>query len=147
MNSNIRPPETATYSISDLAREFDVTTRAIRFYEDQGLLNPRREGRRRIYNKRDRTRLKLILRGKRLGMTLGETRELFDLFDSSRGEEMQLRQFLCILNDRRAILEQQQRDIEAVLHEIDSAKAECERLLDVQPPGPARNPEHHAKAP
>ena len=128
MNSGDKTPGT-TYTISQLAREFDVTTRAIRFYEDQGLLVPQREGRRRIYSKRDRTRLKLILRGKRLGMTLGETRELFDLFDSSRGEVRQLEVFLQILAERRSILEQQQRDIEAVLHEINSAATECERLL------------------
>ncbi|HMV38657.1 MerR family DNA-binding transcriptional regulator [Plasticicumulans sp.] len=118
-----------TYTISQLAREFDVTTRAIRFYEDQGLLIPERVGRRRIYARRDRTRLKLILRGKRLGMTLGETRELFDLFDSSRDEARQLERFLRILGERRDILVQQQRDIEAVLHEINAAAAECERLL------------------
>ncbi len=117
------------YTISDLAREFDVTTRAIRFYEDEGLLNPRREGRKRLYTKRERTRLKLILRGKRLGMSLGETRELFDLFDTARGEERQLQLFMKILAERRAILEQQQRDIEAVLLEIDTAAAECRRLL------------------
>lgn len=118
-----------TYTISQLAREFDVTTRAIRFYEDQGLLIPERIGRRRIYGRRDRTRLKLILRGKRLGMTLGETRELFDLFDSSRDEARQLERFLRILGERRDILVQQQHDIEAVLHEINAAAAECERLL------------------
>lgn len=128
MNSGDHTPG-MTYTISELAREFDVTTRAIRFYEDQGLLVPQREGRRRIYSKRDRTRLKLILRGKRLGMTLGETRELFDLFDSARGEVRQLEVFLQILAERRSILKQQQHDIEAVLHEINSAAAECERLL------------------
>ena len=118
-----------TYTITNLAKEFNVTTRAIRFYEDQGLLSPERDGRRRIYSKRDRTRLKLTMRGKRLGFSLGEIRELFDLFDTARGEEKQLRHFLKILSERRAILEQQQRDIEAVLAEIDSAQAECCRLL------------------
>ncbi|HXH03849.1 MAG TPA: MerR family DNA-binding transcriptional regulator [Candidatus Competibacteraceae bacterium] len=122
-------PKATTYTITELAKEFNVTTRAIRFYEDQGLLNPKREGRKRVYSRRDRTRLKLILRGKRLGMTLGETRELFDLFDTARGEEKQLRHFLRILAERRRILEQQQRDIEAVLAEIDAAAAECHRLL------------------
>jgi DNA-binding transcriptional MerR regulator len=117
------------FTITDLAREFNVTTRAIRFYEDQKLLNPRREGRKRVYGARDRTRLKLILRGKRLGFSLSETRELFELFDSSRGEEKQLRRFVKILNERRAILKQQQRDIEAILKEIDGADGECRRLL------------------
>lgn len=128
MNTGDRSAGT-TFTISELAREFEVTTRAIRFYEDQGLLVPERAGRRRIYNRRDRTRLKLILRGKRLGMTLGETRELFDLFDSSRDEARQLERFLRILGERRDILVQQQRDIEAVLHEINAAASECERLL------------------
>lgn len=117
------------YTITDLAREFSVTTRAIRFYEDQGLLSPKRDGRKRIYNKRDHTRLKLTLRGKRLGFSLGEIRELFDLFDTARGEEKQLRHFLRILDERRALLEQQQQDLEAVLLEIDHAQAECARLL------------------
>lgn len=124
-----RAQPTATYTITDLAREFDLTTRAIRFYEDQGLLNPRREGRKRIYTYRDRTRLKLILRGKRLGFSLGETRELFELFDSTHGEEKQLRRFVKILGERRAILRQQQRDIEAILEEIDSAEMECQKRL------------------
>ncbi|PWV60180.1 MerR family transcriptional regulator [Plasticicumulans acidivorans] len=128
--STVERPTGTIYTISDLAREFDVTTRAIRFYEDQGLLCPYRDGRRRVYSKRDRTRLKLILRGKRLGMSLGETRELFDMFDTARGEERQLELFLRILSERRAILVQQQRDIEAVLREIDTATADCERLLN-----------------
>lgn len=122
------PP--ATYSITDLAREFHITPRAIRFYEDQGLLNPQRQGRRRIYSQRDHTRLKLILRGKRLGFTLGETRELFDLYDGARNEENQLRYFLQLLNERRAILRQQQRDIEAILYEINTAEAKCRKLIE-----------------
>ncbi len=117
------------YTITDLAKEFNVTTRAIRFYEDRGLLSPRREGRKRLYNPRDRTRLKLILRGKRLGMSLDETRELFELYDSARGEEKQLRYFLKMLGERRAMLMQQQQDIEAVLREIDSVESDCQRVL------------------
>jgi DNA-binding transcriptional MerR regulator len=123
------------YTITDLAKNFCVTTRTIRFYEDQGLLNPQREGRKRIYSHRDRTRLKLILRGKRLSFTLSEIRELFELFDSAGGEEKQLRRFVKILRERRAILKQQQRDIEAVLHEIDGAEAECvKRLVELEKP-------------
>jgi len=118
-----------SYTITDLAREFNITTRAIRFYEDQGLLTPRREGRKRVYSRRDRTRLKLTLRGKRLGFSLSEIRELFELFDCNRGEEIQLRRFIRILDERRALLKQQQRDIEAVLREIDNAHGECLRLL------------------
>lgn len=122
-------PQQTTYTITELAKEFSITTRTIRFYEDQGLLNPHREGRRRVYGNRDRTRLKLILRGKRLGFSLGEIRALFDLFDTARGEEKQLRHFVKMLKERRAILRQQQRDIEAILYEIDSAETECLRLL------------------
>lgn len=118
-----------TYTITDLSKEFNITTRAIRFYEDQGLLTPQRDGRRRIYTKRDRTRLKLTMRGKRLGFSLGEIKELFDLFDTARGEEKQLRYFLKILSERRALLEQQRKDIEIVLQEIGNAQAECSRLL------------------
>jgi DNA-binding transcriptional MerR regulator len=129
MSSTAGNPAATTYTITDLAKEFNVTTRAIRFYEDQGLISPQRRGRNRIYNKRDRTRLRLTLCGKRLGFSLGAIRELFDLFDTARSEEKQLRYFLKILSERRAMLEQQQRDIEAVLHEIDSARAECFKLL------------------
>jgi DNA-binding transcriptional MerR regulator len=105
-------------SISELAREFDVTPRAIRFYEDQGLLAPRRDGQRRIYTVRDRTRLKLTLRGKRLGLTLGEIRELIDMYDERRDERPQLERFVAILAQHRSALEQQREDIEAQLSEI-----------------------------
>jgi DNA-binding transcriptional MerR regulator len=129
MPSTIEKPDVTRYTITELAREFTVSTRTIRFYEDQGLLNPRREGRKRVYSKRDRTRLRLTLRGKRLGFTLGETRELIDLFDTPRGEEKQLQELISTLSERRKLLEQQQRDIRAVLNEIDIAHAECARLL------------------
>ncbi len=92
-----------TYSISDLAKEFDVTTRTIRFYEDEGLVHPKRMGSRRIYSNRDHTRLKLILRGKRLGLSLGELRELFDIYDNPHrgGHKGQLQKCIAILEDRR----------------------------------------------
>jgi len=106
------------FSISELAREFDVTPRAIRFYEDQGLLSPRREGQRRIYTPRDRTRLKLTLRGKRLGLTLSEIRELIDMYEPGRGERAQLQRFLAVLESHKAALLQQQSDLEAQLSEI-----------------------------
>ena len=105
-------------SIGELAREFDVTPRAIRFYEAEGLLAPRRDGQRRIYAARDRTRLKLTLRGKRLGLTLGEIRELIDMYDAGRDERPQLERFLAILAQHRDALEQQREDIEAQLLEI-----------------------------
>ena len=112
------PKERAEYSIGDLAREFDVTPRAIRFYEDQGLLAPRRDGQRRIYTPRDRTRLKLTLRGKRLGLTLSEIRELIDMYEPGRDERPQLARFLAVLKNHKASLEQQRADIEAQLSEI-----------------------------
>jgi DNA-binding transcriptional MerR regulator len=110
--------ERAEYSIGDLAREFDVTPRAIRFYEDQGLLAPRRDGQRRIYSPRDRTRLKLTLRGKRLGLTLSEIRELIDMYEPGRDERPQLERFLAVLESHKAALEQQRADLEAQLSEI-----------------------------
>jgi DNA-binding transcriptional MerR regulator len=119
----------STYSITELAKEFDVTTRAIRFYEDQGLLTPRREGQRRIYSSRDRVRLKLTLRGKRLGFSLSNIRELFDIYDSAKGEQAQIEQYLELLAQRRARLVQQREDIEAVLGEIDAFEGQCRKLL------------------
>ena len=108
----------AEYSIGDLAREFDVTPRAIRFYEDQGLLAPRRDGQRRIYTQRERTRLKLTLRGKRLGLSLSEIRELIDMYEPGRDERPQLERFLAALCAHKSALEQQRTDIEAQLSEI-----------------------------
>jgi len=126
-------PETsgrgATYSISDLAREFALTTRAIRFYEDCGLVAPRRNGRARIYGERERVRIKLILRGKRLGLALAEIRELLDLYEVSHNERAQLSKFLTLLADRRARLLQQKEDIDAVLAEIDGIERDCRRRL------------------
>jgi DNA-binding transcriptional MerR regulator len=118
-----------TYTISQLAAEFDVTTRTIRFYEDQGLLSPRRDGSSRIFSGRDRVRLKLALRGKRLGFSLAEIRELFELYDISRDERKQLEQFLSKLDRRRAHLEQQREDIEVMLNEINFFSTQCRRLL------------------
>ena len=106
------------FSISELAQEFDVTPRAIRFYEDQGLLAPRRDGQRRIYTARDRTRLKLTLRGKRLGLTLSEIRELIDMYEPGRDERAQLERFLSVLESHKAGLLQQRADIEAQLAEL-----------------------------
>ncbi len=128
-----------TYTITELSREFDVTPRAIRFYEDQGLLSPAREGRRRVYSRRDRVRLKLILRGKRLGFQLSETRALFELYDSDHGETGQMQYFLEKIHERRELLEQQRRDIEAVLGELDVAERSVREALRVkgQAPTPA----------
>ncbi|GIX29403.1 MAG: MerR family transcriptional regulator [Burkholderiales bacterium] len=119
----------ATYTITELAREFGVTTRTIRFYEDRGLLSPARQGRHRIYSHRDRVRLKLTLRGKRLGFSLSEIKELFDLYDA-RDETAQLQQFLVILDKRKTALEQQRRDIDAMLAEIETFEKQCRRIME-----------------
>lgn len=122
--------EKRTFSISELSQEFDVTTRSIRFYEDQGLLKPRRRGQTRIFSTKDRVRLKLILRGKRMGFTLAETKELFDLWDETlTGNEKQLLKMLEILDGRRAMLEQQKNDIAQAEMEIDTAEARCREAL------------------
>ena len=110
--------ERAEFSISELAREFEITPRAIRFYEDHGLLAPKRAGQRRIYSPRDRTRLKLTLRGKRLGLTLSEIRELIDMYEPGRDARPQLERFLALLESHKASLLQQRADIEAQLSEI-----------------------------
>lgn len=119
----------ATYSITDLAREFGLTTRAIRFYEDHGLLAPKRAGRMRVYGQRDRVRLKLTVRGKRLGLSLTEIRELIDMYDSAGDDHGQLERFLEVLQKRRVILEQQREDIEEVLGEIGAFEKQCRDLL------------------
>ena len=121
--------ESATYTISDLAREFALTTRAIRFYEDEGLLSPRRDGRSRIYVERERVRIKLILRGKRLGLSLVEIRELLDLYEATKSERPQLVKFMQVLAHRRSMLKQQQEDISVVLAEIDSLERQCRKRL------------------
>jgi DNA-binding transcriptional MerR regulator len=121
-----------TYSISDLAQEFALTTRAIRFYEDQGLLAPKRRGLARIYGERERTRIKLILRGKRLGLALSEIRELFDIYATAGNERAQLEKFLLMLAERRAMLHQQREDIDAVLAEIAFIERDCRRRLKLE---------------
>jgi DNA-binding transcriptional MerR regulator len=122
-------PHPVTYSISELAKEFALTTRAIRFYEDEGLLTPRRSGRSRVYSERERVRIKLVLRGKRLGLSLSEIRELLDLYEATNSERPQLIKFLEVLAARRAMLAQQQEDIAIVLAEIDSLERQCRKRL------------------
>lgn len=121
--------KSVTYTISDLSREFDITTRAIRFYEDQGLLTPKREGQKRIYGPRDRVLLKLILRGKRLGFTLAESRVLFDMYDPDSGNSKQLQQFLAMLDEKEALLDQQLHDIEIMKIELKEARQRCVNAL------------------
>lgn len=120
-----------TFTITELSREFDITPRAIRFYEDQGLLSPTRagSGKSRVYSSRDRTRLKLTLRGKRLGLSLSEIRELIDMYESPKDETAQLTKFIEVLATHRAALEQQRIDLEAQLKEISSFEAQCRKQL------------------
>jgi DNA-binding transcriptional MerR regulator len=121
-----------TYSISDLAREFDLTTRAIRFYEDMGLLQPTRSGpggRIRVYSGRDRTRLKLTLRAKRLGLSLNEAKDIIDMYDSPRDTGPQLQKFLDVLALHRKQVEEQMADLQANLDEIKAHQREARALL------------------
>jgi DNA-binding transcriptional MerR regulator len=123
------------FSIGDLSREFGVTTRTIRFYEDQGLLSPTRNGQNRIYQARDRVRLKLILRGKRLGFSLKEINKLIELYDAPEGEAGQLRSFIEKIRARRTELLVQKDDIAHVLDELDSLEQRCNNLLAAERDG------------
>lgn len=121
-----------TYSIGDLAREFDLTTRAIRFYEDLGLLQPERSGpggRRRVYSGRDRTRLKLTLRAKRLGLSLTEAKDIIDMYDSPRGTDAQMQKFIDVLALHRKQVEEQLAELQANLDEIKVHQREAQALL------------------
>jgi DNA-binding transcriptional MerR regulator len=118
-----------TYTITELAQEFDITARAIRFYEDVGLLTPERAGRNRVYTQRDRTRLKLTLRGKRLGLSLQDIKQLVDMYDSPSDTKQQLSAFMAVLAEHRRLLEQQREDIEITLAEVSQHEARCQMLL------------------
>lgn len=118
-----------SYGIAELAGEFGVTTRTVRFYEDKGLLSPERDGQRRIYSPRDRVRLRLIMRGKRLGLSLEEIGELIDLYDVDPSEVTQLNQFVDVLQKRRDILEGQKRDIDESLAELARLEKQCRDIL------------------
>jgi len=120
---------TTTYTIGELANEFDVTSRALRLYEESELLSPKREGTKRIYAERDRVRLRLILRAKRLGWSLAEVKEIFDLYDSSHGEEAQLLLLLEKLEERRKFLMMQQQDIANSLEDLENISANAEAAL------------------
>lgn len=114
-----------TYSIGELAKAFDITARSIRFYEEQGLLLPERNGQTRIYHKKDKVRLKLILRGKRLGFSLAETKTLFNLYDSHANSEAQLEAMLRMTEQKRAIMHQQLDDIHMLMNELNDVEARC----------------------
>lgn len=118
-----------TYSISDLANELDITTRAIRFYEEQGMLAPTRRGQERIYSPRDRVALKLILRGKRIGFSLAECKTLIELYDPRAGNRRQLQIMLAMIAERRLQLEQQLLDIQQMQLELDTAEERCLQAL------------------
>ena len=119
-----------TFSITDLAREFDVTPRSLRHYEDEGLLSPQRAGQQRIYSNRDRVRVALILRGKSVGFSLAEIREIIDLYDLPQGEELQAQVLRAKLSRRRAQLQQQKADIDHMLAELDAIET---RVTTEQP--------------
>ena len=117
------------WSISDLAEMYQVTPRTLRDYEDQGIISPARDGQKRIYNQRDRTRLKLALRGKRLGFSLAEIRNLIDMYDGPGSHPEQLQSYLAHLQKQKELLAQQQKDIQAVLEEIRRQEQVCHDLL------------------
>jgi DNA-binding transcriptional MerR regulator len=122
----------ASFTIGELSRQFAVTTRTIRFYEDEGLLAPRRAGQNRIFTVRDRVRLKLILRGKRLGFSIKEIKDMVDMYDAPEGEVGQLRDFIERMCQRREDLLKQRHDIDQVLAELDQLQTRCESLLENQ---------------
>ena len=129
-NKAAKAPAAKSFTITELAAEFDVTPRAIRFYEDVGLLHPQRAGRNRVYSQRERTRLKLTLRGKRLGLSLQEIKQLVDMYDSPSDTAPQLEAFLLVLRAHRKQIELQLEDIRVTLEEIAQHEARCERLLE-----------------
>ena len=118
-----------TYTISELAREFGVTTRTIRFYEEKGLVHPHREGQKRLYSPADRVRIKLILRGKRIGMTLQESADVIDMYDPHNNNSAQLHTLLNTVEERRAALERQKKDIDDLLGSLEEVKSLCEQAL------------------
>lgn len=124
-----------TFSIGELAQEFDITPRSIRFYEEQGLLEPERNGQTRIYHKKDRIRLKLILRGKRLGFSLAETKTLFNLYDSNENSRAQNEVILDMISHKRAVLTQQLEDIRMLMNELDDLEQRCRIELEQQTRG------------
>ncbi|MEM0553575.1 MerR family DNA-binding transcriptional regulator [Aeromonas jandaei] len=124
------PGKEITYSISELAHEFDVTPRTIRYYEDEGLLTPQREGQTRIYSHKDKIRLKLTLRGKRLGFSLAEIRELFDMYDTDKSSKNQLNSMIRLIESKRSALHQQLEDIQMVMAELEAAEQRCVNSLN-----------------
>ena len=118
------------YTISELASEFAITTRTIRFYEEKGLLHPAREGQKRLYNSADRVRLELILRGKRIGLTLEESRDIIEMYSHGRNNAEQLHSLLAAVAQRRQQLLTQLQDIQNMLAELNDAQQRCELALN-----------------
>ena len=127
MNENKRSKR--SWTISELAEEFDVSTRTLRFYEEKGYINPRREGQRRIYGPADRTRIRLILRGKRIGMTLDECMEIIGMYNPQENSAAQLDSLIERIGERRATLEQQRQDIEETLRALEDIEKLCRNAL------------------
>jgi DNA-binding transcriptional MerR regulator len=119
------------YTIGELAKELNITSRSIRFYEESGLLSPQRSGQNRVYDKKDKVRLKLILRGKRLGFSLAETKTLFALYDSHQNSQIQLEAMLTMTTEKRTHMLQQMEDIKALMNELDEVEARCKEELTV----------------
>lgn len=119
-----------TFAISDLSREFGITPRTLRFWEDQGILAPQREGRNRVFTRRDRARLKMALRGKRLGLSLAEIKDLIGMYEGAQDETSQLQECLRVMASRRQALEQQREDIETMLDEITQFEQQCRGILN-----------------
>ena len=113
------------YSISDLSQEFDITTRTLRFYEEKGLISPERQGQNRIYSAADRARLKLILRGKRLGLTLEESSGIIGMYDPQTNNKKQLQTLIHKIREKRHQLEQQQKDLEVMILDLNDSEERC----------------------
>ena len=134
-----------TYTISELAKEFGVTTRTMRFYEEKGLISPRREGQKRVYSSADRVRIKLILRGKRIGMSLDECVEVIDMYDPEHNNADQLHSLINKVQNRRQLLEQQKQDIDEMLTGLTEVQNLCERALgDIESSQTQDNDRNHA---
>lgn len=137
MTNPAREADAATWTISQVADEFGITARAVRHYEEVGLLAPERRGTQRVFHRRDRTRLALVLRGKRLGFPLEEIRTIIDLYDAPRGKRSQLEYVLAQIDARRADLEQRRADLEAALTELTAFEDRCRRDLALLSDGSA----------
>lgn len=120
---------TTIYSISDLAQRFDITTRAIRFYESEGLLSPERQGQKRLYSQRDYITLKLILRGKRLGWSLAQSRELIQMYNPAQNNQAQYQKVLEMVQLSRERLQQQLNDIESMMLELDDHESQVREAM------------------